>query len=327
MTMAQAAYANNSATVFQARFDRYLNDVLAAPMRGWQVNLALNVGGAVRALLIGAGLLAVALALTGVPIHAPLALAAAIFLLLVLFCSFGVVVGVYAESWDHTAFVTNLVILPLSFLGGVFYSVASLPSPWEEISRANPIHYLIDAVRYGFLGTSDTPIGRVARRHRGRSPRCRSAGACGCSRPAGGSSRSADAPQDPQRAVDQHAGRRRSSPRSRATAPGPRSRCARNHDCGPSSSANTRCDDALREEHEPADDQHGRPRRTRSGTNARARSTRPSRATSSDTRRPSRSSAIVSCSTSPSPSPWRSRHASGYQRSSAATRSSGPMVP
>jgi ABC-2 type transport system permease protein len=51
------------------------------------------------------------------------------------------------------------VILPLSFLGGVFYSVASLPSPWEEISRANPIHYLIDAVRYGFLGTSDTPIG------------------------------------------------------------------------------------------------------------------------------------------------------------------------
>ena len=111
-----------------------------------------------RALLIGAGLLAVALPLTDVPIHAPLALAAAIVLLLVLFCSFGIVVGIYAESWDHTAFVTNLVILPLSFLGGVFYSVASLPSPWEELSRANPVHYLIDAVRYGFLGQSDTSI-------------------------------------------------------------------------------------------------------------------------------------------------------------------------
>jgi ABC-2 type transport system permease protein len=158
MTMAQAAYANNSATVFQARFDRYLNDVLAAPMRAWQVNLALNVGGAVRAALIGAGLLAVALPLTGVPVREPLALAAALILLLALFCSFGVVVGVYAESWDHTAFVTNLVILPLSFLGGVFYSVASLPSPWEELSRANPVHYLIDAVRYGFLGHSDTSI-------------------------------------------------------------------------------------------------------------------------------------------------------------------------
>jgi ABC-2 type transport system permease protein len=159
MAMAQAAYANNSATVFQARFDRYLNDVLAAPMRGWEVNLGLNVGGAVRALSIGAGLLAVSLALTDVPIRAPLALGAAVLLLLVLFCAFGVVVGVYAESWDHTAFVTNLVILPLSFLGGVFYSVGSLPSPWEELSRANPLHYLIDAVRYGFLGRSDTPIG------------------------------------------------------------------------------------------------------------------------------------------------------------------------
>jgi ABC-2 type transport system permease protein len=134
MGMAQAAYANNSATVFQARFDRYLNDVLAAPMRGWEVNLSLNLGGAVRAALIGAGLL------------------------LVLFCSFGVVVGIYAESWDHTAFVTNLVILPLSFLGGVFYSIDSLPSPWQEISHANPIFYLIEAVRYGFLGTADVSV-------------------------------------------------------------------------------------------------------------------------------------------------------------------------
>src|SRR5688572_2106239 len=92
MSMAQAAYANNSASVFQARFDRYINDVLASPMRGWEVNLGLNLGGAVRALLIGAGLLAVALPLTGVPVREPLVLAAAIALLLTIFCSFGVVV-------------------------------------------------------------------------------------------------------------------------------------------------------------------------------------------------------------------------------------------
>jgi len=158
MGMAQAAYANNSATVFQARFDRYLNDVLAAPMRGWEVNVSLNLGGAVRAGLIGIGLAAIAVPLTGVPVREPLVLALAIGLLLVLFCSFGVVVGVYAESWDHTAFVTNLVILPLSFLGGVFYSIDSLPSPWQEISHANPIFYLIEAVRYGFLGTADVSV-------------------------------------------------------------------------------------------------------------------------------------------------------------------------
>jgi ABC-2 type transport system permease protein len=158
MGMAQAAYANNSATVFQARFDRYLNDVLAAPMHGWEVNLALNVGGAVRALLIGAGLFAIAAPITGAPVEHPFVLLLSLALLLILFCSFGVVVGVYAEAWDHTAFVTNLVILPLSFLGGVFYSIDSLPSPWHEVSHANPIFYLINAVRYGFLGTSDVSV-------------------------------------------------------------------------------------------------------------------------------------------------------------------------
>jgi ABC-2 type transport system permease protein len=144
--------------VFQARFDRYLNDVLAAPMRGWEVNLGLNLGGAVRAILIGAGLAAIAVPLTAVPVEQPLVLLLATVLLLVLFCSFGVVVGVYADSWDHTAFVTNIVILPLSFLGGVFYSIDSLPSPWQEISHANPIFYLINAFRYGFLGTADVSV-------------------------------------------------------------------------------------------------------------------------------------------------------------------------
>lgn len=158
MAMIQAAYANNSASVFQARFDRYINDVLAAPMRPWEVNLALSVGGVVRALLIGLGLMACILPIVAVPVREPAVLALAVALTLVLFSSFGVVVGVYASSWDHTAFVTNLVILPLSFLGGVFYSIDMLPSPWQEVSHANPIFYLLNAVRYGFLGTSDVSV-------------------------------------------------------------------------------------------------------------------------------------------------------------------------
>ncbi len=158
MAMIQATYANNSASVFQARFDRYLNDVLAAPMRPWEVNLALSIGGVVRALLIGAGLLACSLAVVDVPVRHPLELLVAIVLALVLFSSFGVIVGIYANSWDHTAFVTNIVILPLTFLGGVFYSVDRLPSPWHEVSHANPIFYLLNAVRYGFLGTSDVSV-------------------------------------------------------------------------------------------------------------------------------------------------------------------------
>jgi ABC-2 type transport system permease protein len=127
-------------------------------MRPWEVNLALSIGGVVRALLIGGGLLACALAVVDVPVRHPLELVLAVALVLVLFSSFGVIVGVYANSWDHTAFVTNIVILPLTFLGGVFYSVDRLPEPWHTISHANPIFYLLNAVRYGFLGTSDVSV-------------------------------------------------------------------------------------------------------------------------------------------------------------------------
>jgi ABC-2 type transport system permease protein len=159
MAMVQAAYSNNASSVFQARFDRYLNDVLAAPMRNWEVNLGLSLGGAVRALLIAAALAALALPVTGAPVHEPLVLALAVAIALVLFCSLGVIVGIYAETFDHHTFVNNIIILPLTFLGGVFYSVDRLPSPWQEISHANPLFYIVDGVRYGFLGTSDVSLG------------------------------------------------------------------------------------------------------------------------------------------------------------------------
>jgi ABC-2 type transport system permease protein len=155
MAMAQAAYSNNSSSIFQARSDRYINDVLAAPMRAWQMNLGLAIGGAFRALLIGGALAAIALPLTGAPVVQPAALVAATLLLVVLFGAMGIVVGIYAETFDHHTFVNNIVILPLTFLGGVFYSVNVLPSPWHELSHANPLFYVVSSMRYGFLGVSD----------------------------------------------------------------------------------------------------------------------------------------------------------------------------
>jgi ABC-2 type transport system permease protein len=155
MAMVQAAYSNNSSSVFQARSDRYINDVLSAPMRPWQMNLGFNLGGVVRAVMIGAGLAAIAIPVTGAPVREPLFLALAVLIGMVLFAALGTVVGIFAETFDHHTFVNNIVILPLTFLGGVFYSVSSLASPWEELSHFNPVFYLVNAVRYGFLGTSD----------------------------------------------------------------------------------------------------------------------------------------------------------------------------
>jgi ABC-2 type transport system permease protein len=158
MAMVQAAYSNNSSSVFQARFDRYMHDVLAAPMRNWEVNLGLSLGGVVRALAIVAGLLVLALPVTGAPIRHPEVLVPAVVLALALFASLGVVVGIFAENFDHHMFVNNILILPLTFLGGVFYSIDRLPEPWRELSHANPIFYLINAVRYGFIGHSDVSV-------------------------------------------------------------------------------------------------------------------------------------------------------------------------
>jgi ABC-2 type transport system permease protein len=159
MAMAQAAYSNNASTIYQGRSDRFIDDVLAAPMHAWQMNLGFLAGGAFRALLIGGALAAVAVPVTGAPVEEPVLLTAAVLLLVIGFGSLGTIVGIFAESFDHTSFINNIVILPLTFLGGVFYSIDSLSSPWEAISHANPLFYVVDAVRYGFLGTSDVGAG------------------------------------------------------------------------------------------------------------------------------------------------------------------------
>ena len=158
MAMVQAAYSNNASSIFQARFDRYVNDVLSAPMYPWQMTLGFNVGGIFRALAIGGSLLVLSVPLVGAPVERPFALVAVVALGLVLFSALGLVVGIYAEQWDHTTFIQNIVILPLAFVGGVFYSVGILPSPWQELSHVNPIFYLVNGLRFGFLGESDVSI-------------------------------------------------------------------------------------------------------------------------------------------------------------------------
>jgi ABC-2 type transport system permease protein len=158
MTMVQQAYNNNASSIYQARSERYVNDVLSAPMYPWQMNLGWNLGGVVRALAIGGGILALAVPLTGVPVEQPLVLVLASLLAVIGFGALGTVVGIYAEQWDHTTFISNIVILPLAFVGGVFYSVDMLGSPWEQLSHFNPLFYLVNAIRYGMLGSSDVSV-------------------------------------------------------------------------------------------------------------------------------------------------------------------------
>jgi ABC-2 type transport system permease protein len=152
-----AAFSNNCSTVMQARTDRFINDVLSSPLRWWEVNIGLAIGGAVRGLLTGLMLLVLAVALTGIGVAEPLVLIAATVLVLIAFAQAGVIAGIYANSWDAVAFISQLVILPLSFLGGTFYSVDRLPDGWQAVSHVNPIFYLVQTYRIGFLGHGDVP--------------------------------------------------------------------------------------------------------------------------------------------------------------------------
>src|SRR4029453_8441409 len=114
-----------------------------------------------RALISGGALAALAVPITGAPVVHPALLIVAVLLLVAGFGALGTIVGIYAETFDHTSFINNIVILPLTFLGGVFYSIDRLGSPWEGLSRANPLFYVVEAIRYGFLRTSAVPPRRT----------------------------------------------------------------------------------------------------------------------------------------------------------------------
>jgi ABC-2 type transport system permease protein len=157
MTVAAQTVHNNSTSLYQAKSEGYIEDVLTSPLRGWQLALGYMVGGLVRALLGALVVALVALPFAGPVANPPLA-AAAIFLTALLFAGLGVIVGIWAESFDQHAFVANLVITPLALVGGVFYSAATLPEPWETLTRIDPIYYLVDATRYGFTGFHESSV-------------------------------------------------------------------------------------------------------------------------------------------------------------------------
>jgi ABC-2 type transport system permease protein len=152
-------YINGTTSLFEARRDRYLHDVLASPLRWWEVNLALVLGGIIRGVLTGVGILAIAMPLTGETVQRPLVLALGAGATLTVAGQVGVLAGAYARTLDHVYSLETLVVLPLGFLGGIFYSVSQLPPLWHALSEVNPVFYIVQTLRIGFLGSGDIPAG------------------------------------------------------------------------------------------------------------------------------------------------------------------------
>ncbi|MGW1917293.1 ABC transporter permease [Streptomyces sp. NPDC002076] len=153
-------FFNGTTSLFEARRDRYIHDVFASPLRWREINAALVSGGVVRGAVVGGGVLAVALPLTGGgSVARPLVLLFGTLGVLLVAAQVGVIAGSLARSLDHVYSMESIVLLSLGFLGGVFYSVRQLPPVWDVLSHLDPVFWLVQVERIGFLGQGDVGAG------------------------------------------------------------------------------------------------------------------------------------------------------------------------
>ena len=152
------ASSNTSSSMLQMKLLQQLPDLLTAPLSGLEIALAYIIGGAVRGMVNGILVLLVGILLIDLPVESILGTLTFIFLVSWAFSSMGLVMGQLAESWDQLAMIQNFFLTPLSFLGGIFYSITMLPDWAQNLSYVNPIYYMINGIRYTILGTSDSPV-------------------------------------------------------------------------------------------------------------------------------------------------------------------------
>ena len=159
MSIIQNAYSNTSTALFMAKFQRNLDEMLVSPTPEWVIVAGYVTAGIVRGIIIGILVLTTSLFFTHLLIHNIFVLLGALILTCVLFSLAGFLNAMFAESFDSIAIVPTFILTPLTYLGGVFYSIEQFPHFWQTVSLVNPILYMVNAFRWGFLGISDVTIG------------------------------------------------------------------------------------------------------------------------------------------------------------------------
>ena len=155
MAVITNSFSNVAGSFFGAKFQKQIEELLVAPISPFLVVAGYVTGGVLRGLLTGALVLGVALFFTHLTVHSVVLTLAFIFLTALLFSLSGMVNAIYAKKFDGISIIPTFVLTPLTYLGGVFYSVSVLPPFWQQVSHFNPFFYMIDGFRYGFFGHSD----------------------------------------------------------------------------------------------------------------------------------------------------------------------------
>ena len=152
------AFANNSSSILQQKFQGAIHDQLSSPASPLELLLAFSLGGFMRGLIVATLTFLASSLLVDLPVEHILVLVPALFLVGFFFSQLGVLIGVRAEQFDDVSFAQTFILQPLIFLGGVFYSAELLPQPFETLTHFNPIYYMINLVRYGFVGYTEASI-------------------------------------------------------------------------------------------------------------------------------------------------------------------------
>lgn len=158
MSIITNAYANTSSSFFFTKFNKSIEEILVSPMSNLVTLLGFMLSGAFRGILVGVMVTLVALFFTHLPIYNLSIVSMMAILSAMVFSLGGLINAIYAKRFDDISFIPTFVLTPLTYLGGVFYSVNQLPSPWRTISLGNPILAMVDSFRYGLLGISDLNI-------------------------------------------------------------------------------------------------------------------------------------------------------------------------
>jgi ABC-2 type transport system permease protein len=159
MSVITNAYGNVVASFFMAKFGRYLEELLVSPLPNWLIVLGYVGGGIVRGLLVGSVVTAVALFFTRLQVHHAWVIVSSVVLTATVFSLGGFIGAIFAKSHDQISWFPTFVLTPLTYFGGVFYSIQMLPQWAQALSYANPILYMVNGFRYGFLGVSDVDVG------------------------------------------------------------------------------------------------------------------------------------------------------------------------
>jgi len=159
MSVITNSYGNVVSSFFGAKFGRHLEEMLIAPMSNATIVIGHVAGGVLRGMLIGVLVTIIALFFTRLEVQHPFVTISIVLLSAIVFSLAGLINAIFAKKFDDISIVPTFVLTPLTYLGGVFYSISLLPEFWQTVSLANPILYMVNAFRYGILGTSDINIG------------------------------------------------------------------------------------------------------------------------------------------------------------------------